>query len=78
MAACQQLVKGYGETFERGLSRYRAIREALTALQGRNDPASAVRELRDAALADEEGRQFDAALARLCENRPANVPQNAT
>ena len=78
MAACQQLVKGYGETFERGLSRYRAIREALPALQGRNDPASAVRELRDAALADEEGRQFDAALARLCENRPANVPQNAT
>ncbi len=71
MAACQQLVKGYGETFERGLSRYRAISEALPTLRGGGDPASAVRELRDAALADEEGRKFKATLARLCENRPA-------
>ena len=71
MAACQQLVKGYGETFERGLGRYRAISEALPALQTGSAPASAVRELRDAALADEEGRKFEATLARLCENRPA-------
>ena len=71
MAACQQLVKGYGETFERGLSRYRSISEALPALQTGIDPASAVRVLRDAALADEEGRKFEATLARLCENRPA-------
>ena len=73
MAACQQLVKGYGETFERGLSRYQAIREALPALRGANDPAGTVRELREAALADEEGREFEAALARLCENRPSDV-----
>ena len=70
MAACQQLVKGYGETFERGLGRYRAIGEALPALRDGNDPAGAVRELRDAALADEEGRKFETTLARLCENRP--------
>lgn len=77
MAACQQLVKGYGETFERGLSRYRAISEALPALRGGSGPASAVRELRDAALADEEGREFEATLARVCENRPSDVSQNA-
>lgn len=71
MAACQQLVKGYGETFERGLGRYRAISDALPALRDGSDPAGAVRELRQAALADEEGREFEAALARLCENRPA-------
>lgn len=65
MAACQQLVKGYGETFERGLSRYEAIREALPALRKKPQPASAVRELRDAALADEGGAKFHAALARL-------------
>ena len=65
MAACQQLVKGYGETFERGLSRYQAIRKALPALRQSPEPASAVRELRDAALADEEGGKFEAALARL-------------
>ena len=65
MASCQQLVKGYGETFERGLSRYEAIREALPALRQGPEPASAVRALRDAALADEEGAEFDAALSRL-------------
>ncbi len=78
MAACQQLVKGYGETFERGLSRYRAIAETLPALKRGADPASAVRELRAAALADEEGGEFAAALARLCENHPGDAPQNAT
>jgi len=76
MAACQQLVKGYGETFERGLSRYRAIAEALPALQRGADPASAVRELRAAALADEEGGEFAAALARLCENHPGSVTES--
>ncbi|MXW21004.1 MAG: indolepyruvate oxidoreductase subunit beta family protein [Gammaproteobacteria bacterium] len=65
MAACQQLVKGYGETYERGLSRYEAIREALPELRQRSEPASAVRELRDAALADEDGTKFHAAVARL-------------
>jgi len=67
-AACQTLVKGYGETFERGLSRYQAVKDALPALQSRSNPAEAVRELRAAALADEQGEAFDAALARLCEN----------
>lgn len=65
MAACQQLVKGYGETFERGLSRYEAIRKALPALRRLDSPAAAARELRKAALADEDGRKFKAALARL-------------
>jgi len=72
-AACQTLVKGYGETFERGLSRYQAVKDALPALQNRPEPAAAVRELRAAALADEPGEAFNAALARLCENRPGNV-----
>ena len=76
MATCQQLVKGYGETFERGLGRYRAIAEALPALQGGTDPASAARELRDAALADEDGGEFAAALARLCENHPGSVTES--
>ena len=76
MAACQQLVKGYGETFERGLSRYQAITSALPSLKGRQAPAAAVRELRAAALADEQGEAFDAALARLCENPPVGNARN--
>ena len=75
-AACQQLVKGYGETYERGLGRYQAIQGALSALQGRQNPAAAVRELRAAALADEQGQAFDAALARLCENSPTENARN--
>ena len=78
MAACQQLVKGYGETFERGLSRYEAIANALPSLRHSENPAEAVRELRKAAIADEAGKEFDMALARLCENLQTNVPQNAT
>ena len=68
MASCQQLVKGYGDTFERGLSRYLAIKNALPALMKHKSPDSAVRKLRDAALADEDGRKFNDLLARMCEN----------
>ena len=67
-AACQTLVKGYGETFERGVSRFQAIRNALPVLQEGPDPAAAVRELGAAALADEEGTAFAQTLARLCQN----------
>jgi len=75
-AACQTLVKGYGETFERGLSRYQAVKDALPALQSRSNPAEAVRELRAAALADEQGEAFDAVLARLCENPQTGSTRN--
>ena len=75
-AACQTLVKGYGETFERGLGRYQAVKNALPALQNRSNPAAAVRELRAAALADEQGEAFDAALARLCQNPQAGTARN--
>ena len=67
-AACQTLVKGYGETFERGISRFEAIRNALPVLREGPNPASAVRELGAAALADEEGAAFAHTLARLCQN----------
>ncbi len=75
-AACQTLVKGYGETFERGLSCYQAVKDALPALQSRSNPAEAVRELRAAALADEQGEAFDAVLARLCENPQTGSTRN--
>ena len=52
------------------------MREALPALRAGSDPSGAVRELRDAALADEEGREFEATLARLCENQPGTVTES--
>ena len=61
----QQLVKGYSDTFERGLKRFDQIIGAARALIGAADGAAILRSLREAALADEEGRAFSEALARV-------------
>ncbi len=62
IAACQQLIKGYSDTFERGLARFQTIMEATRALIGRPDAASRIRALREAALADEKDFEFNALL----------------
>jgi indolepyruvate ferredoxin oxidoreductase beta subunit len=49
-----------------------AVMRAWDERAGRID-AAAVRELRDAALADEHGRALEAALARLAPAQPADV-----
>jgi len=63
LAQCQRLVKGYSDTHERGTRNYdtlmRAVERAGTALA----PAT-LRELRDAALADEHGHKLQAVLAQ--------------
>lgn len=59
-----EIVRGYGETYERGLSRYRATLDAAQ----RVDPsrrAQVVRNLHSAALADEQGKEFDRVLAEI-------------
>lgn len=55
VAACRNLVKGYGETHQRGRERYDAIMRALPELEGRADAAALVADLRRAANADETG-----------------------
>ena len=63
LAECQRLVKGYSDTHERGVRNYELLMEAaLRAGQGLA-PAT-LRELRDAALADEHGKQLRAKLAQ--------------
>jgi indolepyruvate ferredoxin oxidoreductase beta subunit len=59
IANCQQLVKGYGETHERGTASFEAI--LSDAASPRADAADRVRALRIAALADDQG----IALAKL-------------
>ena len=59
---CQRLVKGYGDTHERGLASYARLRSAWT---GRALPAATLAELRTAALADEHGHALSAAMQRL-------------
>ncbi len=65
IAACQNLVKGYGDTHARGLANYRRIMSAVPGLAGRSDAAKCLAELRQAALADDQGQQLGERLASL-------------
>ena len=60
LVRCQRLIKGYGDTFERGLSSFQLILDRYR--QGAIDGAGIAR-LREAALADDEGKALAAALA---------------
>jgi indolepyruvate ferredoxin oxidoreductase beta subunit len=85
IALCGRLVKGYGATNKRGKANLAHILEHLAkAPVGADLRAAAIREARDAALADEGGRRLDAALIRhgapprAIEARPvAFVPRRA-
>ncbi|PZU11021.1 indolepyruvate oxidoreductase subunit beta family protein [Sphingomonas sp.] len=55
IAECQVLLKGYGDTFERGLSHHLMILAVARTHIGRPEAAGTVRRLRLAALADDTG-----------------------
>ena len=63
IAQCQRLVKGYSDTHERGKRNYQLLMEAAQRAGTSLAPAT-LRELRDAALADEHGKQLKAKLAQ--------------
>lgn len=63
VAQCQRLVKGYSDTHERGLRNYETLMAAVQRAGATLAPAT-LRELRDAALADEHGHALRATLAR--------------
>jgi len=72
VARAQRLVKGYGDTHERGWRNFSSLMGQLAALQNRADGASVLASLQAAALADDEG----AALARellALERAPAST-----
>lgn len=56
---CQRLIKGYGDTFERGLANYRRI---MAACDRTGMTAARLRTLRDMALKDEDGGALGKAL----------------
>lgn len=66
---CRRMVKGYSGTHARGDDRFSRLMDATDTLVGRADAADHLRRLREAAMADEQGRKFDAMLADL--GRPA-------
>jgi indolepyruvate ferredoxin oxidoreductase beta subunit len=65
LAECRTLVKGYGDTHERGRRNYDLIIGALPRLEGRADAATQLTDLRKAALADDTSAKLTAALAAL-------------
>ncbi|MGB3423664.1 DUF6537 domain-containing protein, partial [Castellaniella sp.] len=63
VAKCQTLVKGYSDTHARGLRNYEVLMTVLDRDARVMAPAT-LRDLRDAALADEHGRRLRDSLAR--------------
>jgi indolepyruvate ferredoxin oxidoreductase beta subunit len=63
IARNQRLIKGYGETFDRGLANFVKVTAVARSIAGQPRAADRVRGLRDAALADETGCMLDTALA---------------
>jgi len=62
---CQRLIKGYGETYERGARNFQAIMSRLDQISRQPDPAGLVESLRNAALADETGSSLQTALEKV-------------
>jgi indolepyruvate ferredoxin oxidoreductase beta subunit len=60
---CQRLIKGYGDTHERGWHNFEVICRAWQRA-GREMAPATLRELADAALADEEGKRLREVLGR--------------
>ena len=69
LARAQRLIKGYGETHERGWRNYCRLVAELEGLAGRADAAQVLARLQEAALADEEGAALERELAAM--RRPA-------
>jgi indolepyruvate ferredoxin oxidoreductase, beta subunit len=65
LARAQRLVKGYGETHERGWRNYSELLARLEELAARPDGASVLARLHEAALADEEGSALAKELTAL-------------
>ncbi|QKS00514.1 indolepyruvate oxidoreductase subunit beta family protein [Sphingomonas sp. CL5.1] len=63
LLACQQLIKGYSDTFERGLANFGTVMDAARPFAGHPDAAERIRTLREAALADENGKALACAVA---------------
>jgi indolepyruvate ferredoxin oxidoreductase beta subunit len=65
LARAQRLVKGYGETHERGWHSFTALTAQLNVLAVRADGAAVLARLQEAALADEEGTALAKELAAI-------------
>ena len=70
VARMRSLVKGYGDTHERGRAKFDKLSALLPHLRRRSNPGALLESLIKAALADEGGQALDTAIADLI---PATV-----
>ncbi len=77
LARAQRLVKGYGETHERGWRSFCALTAELPRLASRADGALLLSRLQQAALADEDGKALARELAGLAAPPAAPEVQQA-
>jgi indolepyruvate ferredoxin oxidoreductase beta subunit len=81
LAECQTLVKGYGDTHERGWRNFSILLGQVAALQHHPEGAAVFARLQQAALADEEGTALGREMEILCPvitPGPAIPPQQKT
>jgi indolepyruvate ferredoxin oxidoreductase, beta subunit len=79
LARAQRLIKGYGETHERGWRNFSVLVERLDLLAGRPDGAAVLARLQEAALADEEGTALARELAVIANTADSqSIPQRAS
>jgi len=65
VARCQNLIKGYGDTHERGVKNFGQIMDMLDAHPITQKTAALVADLRTAALADEDGVKLEESLRQV-------------
>lgn len=75
-AMCARVLKGYGETWERGERSFSRLMALSDRLLGRPEAAPTLASLRGAALGDENGTEFEAALAALDLDPAALTPRD--
>lgn len=63
--SCRRLIKGYSDTHARGLSKFDRVMQGIGTVSSRDDAADWARRLREAALADVEGKTLDGALETI-------------
>jgi indolepyruvate ferredoxin oxidoreductase beta subunit len=77
VAHMRNLVKGYGDTHERGRAKFDKLVALLPRLRERSDPATLLEGLIKAALADEGSQALDKAIAEI-DGMPAPTTSRAT
>jgi indolepyruvate ferredoxin oxidoreductase, beta subunit len=65
VAECPRLVKGYGDTHLLGSRNFESLMQSIPALREKGEAATRLKQLREAALADDTGQKLADALRNL-------------